>query len=37
MKNILLLLLVNSALIFSQEIHIPIDTIVKTYQYLCQD
>ena len=31
MKNILLLLLVNSALIFSQEIHIPIDTIVKTY------
>ena len=31
MKNILLLLLLNTAFIFSQDIHVPIDTIVKTY------
>ena len=31
MKNILLLLLLNATFIFSQDIHVPIDTIVKTY------
>ena len=31
MKNILLLLLLNTAFIFSQDIHVPIDTIIKTY------
>ena len=31
MKNILLLLLLNSTFIFSQDIHVPVDTIVKTF------
>ena len=31
MKNILVLLLLNSAFIFSQDIHVPVDTIIKTY------
>ena len=31
MKNILLLLLLNSTFIFSQDIVVPVDTIVKTF------
>ena len=31
MKNILLLLMLNSAFICAQNIHVPVDTIVKTF------
>ena len=31
MKNILLLLMLNSAFICAQDIHVPVDTIVKTF------
>ena len=30
MKKILLIFLLNTSMIFSQNIHVPIDTIVKT-------